>query len=178
MTILFADIRRFTTISEALPTAATFTFLNDYLGVVEPIIRRNGGFIDKYIGDAVMSLFPGDPGQAVRAAIEIQGAIATFNQQLRTGTSTPNLAVGIGIHHGVVILGTVGSNDRMDTTVVGDAVNVASRLEQLTKDRNCGIIISEEVRNRSTIVDATVESIGLIDIRGRTQQISAFAIHV
>jgi predicted ATPase/class 3 adenylate cyclase len=177
MTILFADIRRFTTISEELPTSATFTFLNDYLGVVEPIIRRNGGFIDKYIGDAVMSLFPGTPAQAVRAGIDIQRALVAFNQQ-RQGTSMPSLSVGIGIHHGEVILGTVGSSERMDTTVVGDAVNVASRLEQLTKDRNCGIIISDDVHNDCSMNDVVFESIGAIDIRGRTQPITAYAVNI
>ncbi len=175
MTVLFADIRRFTTISEALPTDATFSFLNAYLRLVEPIIRAHGGFIDKYIGDAVMALFPGTPADAVHAAVEIQRALVAFNNDRMAG-DLPDVAVGIGIHHGDVILGTVGSVHRMDTTVIGDTVNVASRLEHLTKERGLGIVISDEVRRSCPANGVTYEPIGSAAIRGRSQPVLAYEV--
>ncbi|MEY3386951.1 MAG: hypothetical protein RIR53_1762 [Bacteroidota bacterium] len=175
MTVLFADIRRFTTISEALSADATFSFLNTYLRLVEPIIRAHGGFIDKYIGDAVMALFPGTPSDAVHAAVEIQRALAAFNDD-RAAKDLPKIAVGIGIHHGDVVLGTVGSVHRMDTTVIGDTVNVASRLEGLTKERGIGIVISDEVLKSCPVNGLAYEPIGSAAIRGRSQPILAYEV--
>ena len=175
MTVLFADIRRFTTISEALSADTTFSFLNSYLRLVEPIIRAHGGFIDKYIGDAVMALFPGAPSAAVDAAVEIQRALATFNDE-RAAKELPKIKVGIGIHHGDVILGTVGSVHRMDTTVIGDTVNVASRLEGLTKERGLGIVISDEVVRSCPANGITFEPIGSEVIRGRSQPVLAYEV--
>jgi class 3 adenylate cyclase len=175
MTVLFADIRRFTTISESLPTDATFSFLNAYLRLVEPIIRAHDGFIDKYIGDAVMALFPGSPADAVHAAVEIQRALEAFNAD-RATNDLPDVTVGIGIHHGDVILGTVGSVHRMDTTVIGDTVNVASRLEHLTKERGLGIVISDEVRQACPTNGVTYEPIGSAAIRGRSQPVLAYEV--
>lgn len=143
MTILFSDIRQFTTLSEKMTPAENFRFLNSYLKRMGPIIRQNSGFIDKYIGDAVMSLFPDEPEQAVRAAIEMQAEIREYNKhRLRQGYDPVN--VGIGIHTGALMLGTIGEQERLEGTVISDAVNLASRLEDLTKRYDAAILISQD----------------------------------
>ncbi|HCN06084.1 MAG TPA: hypothetical protein DIS79_10735 [Bacteroidetes bacterium] len=176
LTILFADIRRFTTISESLTAGSTFSLLNSYLRTVEPIIRHHDGFVDKYVGDAVLALFPGEPLQAVRAALSMQNALRTLNVSARNDGS-PELVVGIGIHHGDVILGTVGTQDRMDTTVIGDTVNVASRLEALTKERGLDIIISHEVVERCPTDSLRTTPLGTETVRGRVRPITVYELH-
>ncbi len=144
MTILFADIRAFTTISENMHPGELFQYLNSYLGKAGPIIRANGGFIDKYIGDAIMALFPENPMDAVKAGIELLKAVAQYNlDNLNSGR--PELSVGVGVHTGKLILGTIGENERMDGTVIADAVNAASRIEQLTKKYNASFLVSGTV---------------------------------
>jgi class 3 adenylate cyclase len=151
LSILFSDIRGFTTLSEKLSPEETFAFVNAYLAFAAPVIRRNGGFIDKYIGDAIMALFPRSPEDAVRAGIELQTAADAFNRNppLRLpGT----VAVGVGIHTGNVMLGTTGYQNgpeaRLDCTVIADAVNLASRLEGLTKYYGSRLILSADTLSK------------------------------
>jgi adenylate cyclase len=142
MTVLFTDIRAFTTLSERMTPDETFRFINGYLSRVGPIIRKHGGFIDKYIGDAIMALFPGSPADAAAAGVEIHRRLAAFNAE-RRGQGLAEVQIGVGIHTGPLMLGTVGEEQRLETTVIADAVNLASRLEGLTKLYNAGIIVSE-----------------------------------
>ena len=144
MTVLFMDARNFTTMSESLTAKQTFALVNRLLASVGPLVRRHGGFIDKYIGDAIMALFPGSVDGACVAALEIQQAVAKLRTEA-TGTAQASLEVGVGIHCGVMMLGTIGETERMDSTVISDAVNIASRLEGLTKEAGVGIIISQDV---------------------------------
>ncbi|HPS43043.1 MAG TPA: AAA family ATPase [Treponemataceae bacterium] len=144
MTILFSDMRNFTSISETMTPENNFNFLNDYLARVSPIVRANEGFIDKYIGDAIMALFPKHPVDAVNTAVAIQAEIRRHNDALPQG-SPARLEVGIGIHGGRLMLGTIGERERLETTVISDAVNVASRLESLTKAYGTPIIVSEAI---------------------------------
>jgi class 3 adenylate cyclase len=142
VTILFADIRNFTAMSERMSPEETFAFLNQCLSRIGPRIRANNGFVDKYIGDAIMALFPGDPVDAVRAAVEMQAEVSRSNDLLVEGTP---LAVGVGIHKGRVMMGTIGEALRFEATVISDAVNLTARLETLTKQLGCSILISGEV---------------------------------
>lgn len=144
MTVFFTDIRDFTSLSEALTPQENFKFLNSYLKNVNPIIRAHKGFIDKYIGDAIMALFPDDPDDALLAGVNLQKAVVKYNQGRRLAGYVP-IAIGIGIHRGDLILGTIGEADRMQTTVIADAVNVASRLEGLTKTYRVGLLVSGAV---------------------------------
>jgi class 3 adenylate cyclase len=132
MSILFVDIRSFTTLSEAMSPQDNFDFINSYFREISPVIRRNEGFVDKFIGDAIMSLFPNKPEDAVNAAIEILLVLKEYNK-IRAANYEPPIHVGMGLHSGAVMLGTVGERERMDTTVISDAVNLASRLEALAK---------------------------------------------
>lgn len=144
MTVFFTDIRDFTALSEQLTPQQNFNFLNSYLKHVTPIIRNHHGFIDKYIGDAVMALFPRNTSDALNAAIEILHQVNRYNAGRRRAGYVP-IEIGIGMHRGDLILGTVGEGNRMQTTVIADAVNVASRIEGLTKTFGVGLLLSKAV---------------------------------
>jgi class 3 adenylate cyclase len=143
MTILFSDIRSFTDLSEEMTPKENFDFINHYLGLMEPVIRKNNGFIDKYIGDSIMALFGDSVDDAINAAVEMRMQLISFNDE-RRGLGKKEISIGIGIHAGNLMLGIVGSEGRMEGTVISDAVNLASRLEGLTKAYGASIIISED----------------------------------
>ncbi|HLN53613.1 MAG TPA: adenylate/guanylate cyclase domain-containing protein [Lentimicrobium sp.] len=143
MSVLFSDIRGFTELSEGLTPKENFDFINHYLGYMEPVIRKNNGFIDKFIGDSIMALFHESVDDAIDAAIEMRKALQQFNSD-RSDVSLPSIDSGIGIHTGNLMLGVVGGEGRIDGTVISDAVNLASRLEGLTKIYKTSIIISED----------------------------------
>lgn len=138
MAVLFGDLRDFTTLSEGMTPTESFEFLNRYLGRIGPVIRANRGFVDKYIGDAVMALFPRSPDDALRAAIAMQAQTATLPP-----VAGQPVAMGVGLHTGKLILGVLGESERMDGTVISDAVNIGARLEGLTKKYGVGIIASQ-----------------------------------
>jgi len=143
MTVMFSDIRSFTEISEKLTPRENFNFINHYLGYMEPIISRNHGFIDKYIGDAIMALFPESPDDAINAAIEMRVKLYEFNEDLKSQGRDP-IDSGIGINTGNLMLGIVGGKGRLEGTVISDHVNLSSRLEGLTKKYGTPILISQE----------------------------------
>jgi class 3 adenylate cyclase len=142
VTVLFADIRNFTAVSERMTPAETFAFLNACLSRIGPHVRGNGGFVDKYIGDAIMALFPRNPADAVLAAIAMQREIAASNA--RHPGRAP-LAIGVGLHAGEVMMGTIGEAERFEATVISDAVNLTARLESLTKQLGCSVLLSGAV---------------------------------
>lgn len=176
MTILFTDIRRFTEISESMTPKENFDFLNHYLGYMEPVIRNNNGFIDKYMGDSIMALFPENPGDAINASIEMRIKLAQFNQVMGQ-FGKPEIDSGIGIHIGKLMLGVVGGEGRMDGTVISDAVNLASRLENLSKIYGCAVIISEDTLIK--LDDPSVYNYRFLDIvkvKGKKQAVYIFEI--
>ena len=132
MTILFSDIRNFTTLSERMTPDENFAFINAYLERMGPVIRDHNGFIDKYIGDAIMALFE-SADDALRAGLGMLETLEAFNAERRAAGQTP-IGIGIGINTGILMMGTIGEKHRMDGTVISDAVNLASRIESLTKD--------------------------------------------
>ncbi len=142
VTVLFADIRNFTSMSERMSPAETFAFLNECLSRIGPHIRANGGFVDKYIGDAIMAIFPRSPSDAVRAAIAMQAEVRASNAR---HPKRPPLAIGVGIHVGDVMMGTIGEAERFEATVISDAVNLTARLETLTKQLGCTMLVSGDV---------------------------------
>ena len=147
LTVLFADIRSFTTITESMETEDVVSMLNQYFDIMVDIIFRNNGILDKFVGDQLMSVFGlissdnSDTYDAVRAAIEMQGSIENL-MKVRSKQDKYTFAIGIGINTGRVITGNVGSENRMDYTVIGDCVNVAARLEQMA--RGGEIVIGEQ----------------------------------
>ena len=172
MAVLFTDIRGFTGLSERLGPEATFSFLNEFHGLLEPVIKQHGGFIDKFIGDAIMALFP-DADRSVRAAIQMQYALRD-ESSLRTRY---DLRIGVGVHFGAVMLGTVGSPGRLETTVIGDTVNVASRIEGVNKSYGTEIVISDAAY-KSVQGDASIicRELDAIRVRGKTRPIVLFEL--
>jgi class 3 adenylate cyclase len=152
MTILFSDIRGFTTMSEKMSPKENFDFVNRYMAFCAPVVQENGGFIDKYIGDAIMALFPSEVDHAVRAGIGLLRGVECFNDDWTAAASGggggPPIAIGAGLHHGTLMLGTVGFAQRMESTVISDSVNLASRMEGLTKMYGAGVVISGAVKEK------------------------------
>jgi DNA-binding response OmpR family regulator len=132
MTVMFSDMRSWSTMSESLSPQENFNFINDYLKRVSPVITQHQGFIDQYYGDGVMALFPGRADDAVQAAIAMQKTVAGFNQE-REAEGLPPIRIGVGLHLGDLMLGIIGSQDRMQGAEVADAVNTAARIEGLPR---------------------------------------------
>jgi predicted ATPase/class 3 adenylate cyclase/tRNA A-37 threonylcarbamoyl transferase component Bud32 len=143
LTILFVDIRNFTQLSEELGTAGVFQFINQYIAAMRPVITKHHGFIDKYIGDAIMVLYPGSPNDAVDTAIELQQALKIFNSR-QTGNNIPAIKIGVGISTGSTMLGIIGDENRMDSSVISSAVNTAAYVESLNKVYGTTILITQD----------------------------------
>jgi len=176
MTILFSDIRSFTSLSESMNPEENFKFLNSYLSRIGPIIGHQNGFIDKYIGDAVMALFPGEPLDALTAAINIVNELKTYNIHRNKQGYDP-ISIGIGLHTGSLMLGTIGEENRMDGTVISDAVNLASRIEGLTKIYGSKIIITEKTFELIDNKDIyNYRFLGNVQVKGKKDSIKIFEI--
>ena len=181
ITVLFSDIRGFTTLSETLEPGDLVGLLNRYFTPVTHAIQAEGGYIDKYIGDAVMALFnapvalPDHPDAACRAAVAMLEALEQFNGHQRE-QGQPTLDIGIGIHTGEAVVGNMGSEERLNYTALGDSVNVASRLEGLTKDYDRRILITEVTRDRLQGSWET-EFMGSVRVKGREQPVNVFAVN-
>ncbi|MBD2039720.1 ATP-binding protein [Microcoleus sp. FACHB-672] len=177
MTVMFADIRDFTTLSEAMTPKENFNFLNSYLSQVGPIIRQHQGFIDKYIGDAIMALFPESAKDALQAALAMQKEVALYNQHRQQQGEVP-ISIGIGLHTGNLMLGTIGESQRMETTAISDAVNLASRLEGLTKLYGAGILISLHTLIR--VEDIETYSFRFLDrvrVKGKSKPVAVYEVY-
>ena len=176
MTLLFSDIRDFTTLSESILPAENFRFINSYLSIMEPIVGRHNGIIDKYIGDGIMALFPGSADEAMRSAIDMLNQLIPYNQGRARAGFVP-IRIGIGINTGLVMMGTVGGHNRMDSTVIGDAVNLASRLEGLTKNYGTPLVISANTLH--ALEDQEAYNIRFIDrvrTKGRYQAQAVYEV--
>jgi two-component system sensor histidine kinase ChiS len=177
MTVLFSDIRSFTTISEAMTPQENFKFINSYLSRVSPVIRAHQGFIDKYIGDAIMALFPESADHAVRAAVEMQKQVIIYNQD-RQLSNYPPITIGIGLHAGTLMLGTIGEEERMESTVIADAVNLASRLEGLTKVYGAGILVSDSILERLGKREKYMcRFVDRVTVKGKKSVVAVFEIY-
>ena len=176
MSVMFCDIRSFTELSESMTPEETFKFLNAYLKRVGPIIRNNNGFIDKFMGDGIMALFPLNPEDAVLAAVQMQSAVMEYNV-LRTKSNYKPIQIGIGIHVGNLMLGTIGEANRMDATVISDAVNLASRLEGLTKIYGAPILISDATFQRIKNQDNyQYRMLGRVQVKGKKESVGILEI--
>ncbi|MCT7957801.1 CHASE2 domain-containing protein [Laspinema sp. D3] len=176
MSILFSDIRDFTTLSEGMTPEDNFKFINSYLSSMEPAIADNNGFIDKYIGDAIMALFSGSADDAVKAGITMLNQLAEYNQGREQSGYLP-IHIGIGINTGSLMLGTVGGQKRMDSTVISDAVNLASRIEGLTKNYGVALLIGD--RTFCSLKDPNSYNIRHIDrvqVKGKSEIVSVYEV--
>jgi len=182
VTVVFADLRGFTPLSEQLPPRELVGLLNRYLDVMSAAIEAHGGIIDKYIGDEIMALFgapqarPDDADRAVQAALAMRAALADFNAEL-AAAGQPPLAFGVGINSGHVIAGNVGSARRLNYTVLGDGVNLAARLQPLTRrpEFATDIILSEETRLLLQTTFA-LRDLGTVEVKGKTTATRIWAV--
>jgi adenylate cyclase len=177
MTIMFADIRSFTSLSESMSPQENFEFLNSYLSRVGPVIRQYNGFIDKYIGDGIMALFPNCAEDAVQAAIEMQQQVKIYNKHRQNSGYKP-ISIGIGLHTGTLMLGTIGEAERMESTVISDAVNLASRVEGLTKMYGVGVVAS--VQTLCRLDDPQKYKCRFLDrvkVKGKQKPVAVFEIY-
>jgi class 3 adenylate cyclase/CheY-like chemotaxis protein len=176
MSVLFSDIRSFTTISEKMTPEENFKFINSYLSRMEPVIMANSGFIDKYIGDSIMALFSGSADDAIQAGIAMLHTLVEYNQH-RASVGYPPIKIGIGINTGSLMLGTVGGINRMDGTVISDAVNLASRIESLTKEYGVSLLISHQtfakLQNPS---DYNMRLIERLKVKGKSKAVAVFEV--
>ena len=173
MSVLFSDMRNFTMISEKLTPQQNFKFLNSYLDKMTPAINQNEGFIDKYIGDAVMALFPKHPDDAVKAAIEMNIALKSLN---KNDASDP-IKMGVGIHKGNLVLGTIGRATRMETTVISDTVNSSARLESLNKVYGTNILISGEIKQSlTTSLKSQCRLIDRTKVKGKSKMLEVYEV--
>ncbi len=184
MAILFSDIRSFTNLSETMIPQEVLDFLNEYIKRMNIPISEHNGFVDKFVGDGILALFDIPNGtnadqaiHAVKAAISMQDELSKYNIHRKSCGYVP-ISSGIGIHCGPVIIGTVGSEDRMDTTVLGDSVNIASRLENLTKYYSNKIIISSQtkqlVENDRSILTREID---FVSVKGKNQPLKIFEVY-
>jgi adenylate cyclase len=180
VTILFTDIRSFTSISENMDPQALVTLLNEYFTEMVTIVLGQDGVVDKYIGDAIMVVFgapepePNDALRAVRSAVGMRDALRKLNDRIEARGMTP-LRTGIGIHTGEVIAGSIGHEEQRQYTVIGDAVNLASRLESATKDLGVNILISEHTYE---IVKDHVQARAMkeITVKGRARPVMTYEV--
>lgn len=177
MTVLFSDIRSFTTISEGMTPKENFDFLNEYLRYMIPPIRTHKGFIDKYIGDAIMAIFPYHADDAIKAAIGMFQQLENYNR-LREQQQLFPVRIGVGLHTGSLMLGTIGDQERMDGTVISDTVNLSSRLEGLTKKYGASILISEStVAEMSSPLSYHIRCLGKIQVKGKAKAVAVFEVY-
>jgi len=176
MTVFFLDIRDFTTLSESMSPRENFRFINSFLRRFGPLVRDHHGFVDKYLGDGMMALFPGSPDDALRAAVAMRVNLRDYNEGRARG-GYPAIRFGIGIHTGPLMLGTIGENERMDSTVISDTVNAASRLEGLTKKYTIDILISgTTVAGLEEPAAFVTEFVALETVKGKTKPIEVFRV--
>jgi two-component system sensor histidine kinase ChiS len=176
LTVMFSDIRSFTTLSETMSPFDNFKFINSYLSRVSPLIRKNNGFIDKYIGDAIMALFPRKIEDSLIAAIEMIKEVGNYNIFRHTQGYKP-ISIGIGLHTGSLMLGTIGENERMEGTVISDAVNLTSRLEGLTKPYGVSIIVSEQVlAGIENVENYKYRFLDTVKVKGKNNSVSIFEV--
>ncbi len=177
LTVLFSDVRSFTTISEGLDSKELTQLMNAYLGEMTQVIRRHRGTLDKYIGDAIMA-FWGAPvqdaehaRQAVLAALAMQKALRTLDEPFKA-RGWPELHIGVGINTGTMTVGDMGSPVRQAYTVMGDAVNLASRLESLTKQYGVGIMVGETTQ--AAVQDVVYRELDRVRVKGKDKPVAIF----
>lgn len=178
MTVMFCDIRGFTSMSEKMTPKQTLAFLNEYLSKMEPVITKHNGVIDKYIGDAIMALFPINADDALRGSIAILKTLHEYNVERHTiDPHLPDIHVGIGLNTGLLVLGTVGDATRMEGTVISDAVNIASEVEELTKTYSGNILITKETYDKLKQQESyAIRKIGTVFIKQKSTPVTVYEV--
>eukprot|EP01065_Artemidia_motanka_P053445 TRINITY_DN9910_c3_g1_i1.p1 TRINITY_DN9910_c3_g1~~TRINITY_DN9910_c3_g1_i1.p1 ORF type:complete len:611 (+),score=86.15 TRINITY_DN9910_c3_g1_i1:332-2164(+) len=172
ISVMFTDVRGFSDLTDGLSSDQIFHWLARLTAEVTPIVRKNAGFIDKYLGDGVMAIFR-EPGRALQAAIGLQTQVDVMNESV---AEKQRIRMGIGVHYGEVCVGTVGDTERLDTTIISNVVNLASRFESLTKYYGARILVSDAVLTRSMDTGVAMRSVGRVMVKGSSQVHELFDI--
>lgn len=176
MTVMFSDIRNFTSLTEGMTTRQSLRFINSYFGQMDSVIAHSNGIVDKFIGDGIMALFPSSADDALRGAIDMIMHVCHYNEG-RVRANYDPIQIGIGLNTGIVMVCIVGGEHRMSSTVIGDAVNLASRLEEATKMYHTPIVISQSTLNDLADNDQyCVRFLDRIKVKGRTQPVSIYEV--
>ena len=180
VTVLFADLQGFTRMCQDMDPQTVVTILNGYFRAMSDALSSHHGQVTELIGDGILSLFgalrpnPWQVQDAVRGALAMRQALAEYNRQLRA-QSLPELSFGIGIHQGEVLAGVMGNRELSKFGVVGDPINVASRIEALTRVHDCDILVSEQIRD--VLGDQFVlKPMPAIDVKGKTDPIVTYSV--
>ncbi len=180
VTVFFSDIRGFTKFSESRTPEEVVEMLNEYFGIMVRIIQQNHGIVDKFIGDAIMAVWgapkgtPRDAFNAIRASLEMRKSLDELNRK-RIAKRLPPIMIGMGVHTGRAISGTIGSDERMEYTVIGDTVNMTSRIESSTKAFGSDLLISEST---ASIVgqEFALELAGAAEVKGKTEPLKLYRV--
>jgi class 3 adenylate cyclase len=172
VTVLFTDIRDFTTLSEKMTPQENFLFVSSFNERLGPIIRSHQGFINQYLGDSIMAIFPRHPEDALNAAIAMQKAVYDLNLQ-RQSEGLPAIKAGIGMHTGPLIMGITGDEHRLDAATISDTVNTAARIESLTKYYRSPLLLSgETLRQIHDQNNYILRQLGKVQLKGKNNQLS------
>ncbi len=176
MAVMFADVRSFSTLAEKMTPEESFAFLNRYFGHVSPIIRKNRGLIDQYIGDGITALFPYSVEDAIAAGIEIQQTLMRANQ-LYKKEGKPLMRAGFSIHAGSVRLGIIGDDHRFQSTVISDVVNTAGRMQAVNKNYGAPLVLSEQALEMlGNQADYAYRFLNNVHVKGKEQRISVYEL--
>jgi len=174
VTVLFTDIRGYTTISEQMTPEENFNFINAYNLRMGPVIQENGGFVNQYLGDAIMALFPTQPEDALKSAIAIQKKLESYNNERREKGRLP-IRIGIGLHTGPLIMGITGDDLRMDAAIISDTVNSASRVESLSKYYGANILLSEDsIKELEDPAAFHFRYLGKVQVKGKNNSLKIY----
>lgn len=175
MAVLVTDIRSFTTLSERMTPEQVFSFVNEFLAEVGPVVRANSGFVNKYIGDAVMALFDG-PGDGLTAAVGLIRQIGLFNERRRRDGKFA-IQIGVAVNSGDLMLGTIGEAERLEGSVLADAVNLCFRLESLTKTYGAQILTTDATLSELPEgTSFTVRPIDLVTVKGKRNHVTIMEV--
>lgn len=174
ITVMFSDIRSYTSLSESMTVNDNFRFLNSYFGKIGPVIQKNHGFVNQFLGDGIMALFQTEPENALIAAIEMQKVVDDYNIYRIKKDRAP-ISIGTGLHYGSLMLGIIGDDKRMDAGVVSDTVNTASRVEGLTKYYGASIVLSEDLVSQIRNLDKYHHRfLGKVLVKGKNKTLSVY----
>ena len=172
VTVLFTDIRDFTSLSEKMTPDENFRFVSSFNERLGPIIRSHQGFINQYLGDSIMAIFPRQPVDALNAAIDMQTAVHELNLE-RISLGLPIIKAGIGMHTGPLIMGITGDEHRLDAATISDTVNTAARIESLTKYYRSPLLLSGETLSQIADQEKFIlRQLGKVQLKGKNKLLS------
>ena len=174
VTVFFSDIRAYTTLSEGMTPEENFEFVKAYNKIMGPIIQSNNGFINQYLGDGIMAIFPDSPDDALNAAIQMQNSIQAFNKEVGVSNGS-GIQVGMGMHTGSLVMGIIGDENRLDAATISDTVNTAARIESLTKEYKTRILLSESSKDQmQQSENFKFNFIGQVKVKGKKKSVNIY----